>query len=223
MKQQLILNINMPCSEKFNKFDKTKQGGFCNTYKKEVIDFRNMTATELIKFFEDNRSTTCGIFKTSQMKTYSQPSIPRKKRHSNYLTVLGFVVLSLFAFQNMEAQQTNTPTEVKTSEQVGLLTGTVLDHDNLPLPNMSIVLKGTKVGTTTNFEGEYTFPQKLKEGDILIFSSLGYSPKRIKIGKDQTVLNVVMEAELVELMGAVDTNKAYKSKRTLWQKIKAIF
>ena len=139
----------------------------------------------------------------------------KKSRFLSYLSILSFAFLSLLAIQNIDAQQTN--------EQAGLLVGTVLDHDNLPLPNMSIVLKGTKIGTSTNFEGEFTFPQKLKEGDVLIFSALGYSPKRIKIGKDQTVLNVIMEAELVELMGAVDTNKPYTSKRTLWQKIKGIF
>ena len=79
------------------------------------------------------------------------------------LSILSFAILSLFAFKNVDAQQVNT------DAQDGLLTGVVLDHENLPLPNMSIVLKGTKIGTSTNFDGEFTFPQKLKEGDVLIF------------------------------------------------------
>ena len=70
MKQQFNLIINSPCSENFNKFDTIDKGGFCNSCKKEVIDFRNMTSTELIEFFKKNEPKTCGIFKTSQMKTY---------------------------------------------------------------------------------------------------------------------------------------------------------
>lgn len=224
MKQTMNILVKKPCEKTFSSFAKTSQGAFCNFCNKEVIDFRNMTSTELLKFFEENQSITCGIFKTSQMKTYSKPLVYKTKTHFNYLMALSFALCSLVGIQNIQAQQTNALTETtKTSEQVGLLTGTVLDHENLPLPNMSIVLKGTKVGTSTNFDGEFTFPQKLKEGDVLIFSSLGYSPKSIKIGKDQAVLNVVMEAELVELMGAVDTNQSYKSKRSLWQKIRGIF
>ncbi|MFY0712666.1 carboxypeptidase-like regulatory domain-containing protein [Seonamhaeicola sp. NFXS20] len=224
MKQTMNILVKEPCTKTFGNFTKTDQGAFCNFCNNEVIDFRNMSSTGLFKFFEENQSITCGIFKTSQMKTYSKPLVYKTKTHFNYLMALSFALCSLVGIQNIQAQQKNVLTETtKISEQVGLLTGTVLDHENLPLPNMSIVLKGTKIGTSTNFDGEFTFPQKLKEGDVLIFSSLGYSPKSIKIGKDQAVLNVVMEAELVELMGAVDTNQSYKSKRSLWQKIKGIF
>ncbi len=224
MRQQLNLKINSPCSENFNKFGKTEKGGFCNTCKKEVIDFRNMTATELVKFFENNQSHTCGIFKTSQMKTYSNSVTTHKKAKLQYLKVLGFVALSMFAFQNIEAQQTNkTKVEQTTNVQKGLLAGIVLDQDDLPLPGVSIVLKGTKMGTTTNFEGKYTFPKQLKKDDVLVFSYLGYSPKRVKIKENQTSLDLIMDAELVELMGAVSDNQVYASKRTLWQKIKGIF
>ncbi|TYA78523.1 carboxypeptidase-like regulatory domain-containing protein [Seonamhaeicola marinus] len=210
--QQLNLKINSPCSENFNKFDKTEKGGFCNICKKEVIDFRNMTATELIKFFEDNQTNTCGIFKTSQMKTYSQSSIKQPKSKFQYLKVFGLAMLSLFAFQSVNAQQSKS-TPIEQQAQDGLLAGTVLDHENLPLPGVSIVLKGTKIGATTDFEGKYKFPQKLKEGDVLIFSYLGYTPIRKKVKANQTVLDVTLDAELVELMGAVNSNKVYKSKR----------
>lgn len=211
--QQLNLKINSPCSENFNNFDTTDKGGFCNVCNKNVIDFRNMTATELVKFFEENQSSTCGIFKISQMKTYSNPVITTKKTKFQYLKVLGLAVLSLFTFQTISAQQSVKSEVLKTAiAQDGLLTGTVLDHENLPLPGVSIVLKGTKIGTTTDFEGKYTFPQKLKTDDVLVFSYLGYSPVRKKIKENQTVLDLTLNADLVELMGAVSNNKVYKSK-----------
>lgn len=133
-----------------------------------------------------------------------------------YLSTLALVFLSMLVIQNTEAQENDNTQDV-------LLTGTVLDHENLPLPGLSIVLKGTKIGTATDFDGKYTFPEKLNEGDVLVFSFLGYSPKKVTIAKDQKILNVVMEAELVELMGAIDTNRSYKSRKSLWQKIKGVF
>ncbi|TXE15013.1 hypothetical protein FUA26_00460 [Seonamhaeicola algicola] len=214
MKHQLNLNINKPCSENFNKFDKTDKGGFCKNCQKEVVDFREMTATELVKFFEKNKNNTCGILKISQMKTLNKTSIVPKKYTFNYAKLLGLACFWLFAFQNITAQKiTKTQTNSLKVVQNELLAGVVLDHDNLPLPGVSIVLKGTKIGVTTDFEGKFTFPKPLKANDVLVFSYLGYSPKRVKVAENQKNLNVTMDAELVELMGAVSTNKVYTSKR----------
>ena len=38
-------------------------------------------------------------------------------------------------------------------------------------------LKGTTVGTETDFDGKFKFPTPLKKGDILIFSYLDIPPK----------------------------------------------
>ncbi|WP_248722695.1 carboxypeptidase-like regulatory domain-containing protein [Seonamhaeicola sp. ML3] len=135
---------------------------------------------------------------------------------------ISLVLFFLLSSQSYFAQQIQNDKE-NTNSVNTYLTGVVLDHDKLPLPNMSIVLKGTEIGTATNFDGEYIFPEILKEGDVLIFSALGYAPKAITIGKDQKILNITLEAELVELMGAVDGDKVYKTKRNLWLRIKGLF
>ncbi|TWO32753.1 hypothetical protein E1J38_007755 [Seonamhaeicola sediminis] len=227
MKTQFSISINNPCKAQFNTFNKTSNGGFCNTCKTEVIDFRNMTSTELIRFLKQNYSVTCGIFKSSQMKTPSNLLIYKSKRGLSYFRALLIAAFSLVAIQNVHAQQKGTSNQVsqsiQTVQQADLLTGVVLDHENLPLPGLSIVLKGTKIGTATDFDGKYTFPEKLKEGDVLVFSFLGYSPKKVTIANNQKILNVTMQAELVELMGAIDTNRPYKSRKSIWQKVKSVF
>ena len=50
------------------------------------------------------------------------------------------------------------------------VSGTVSDSSG-SLPGVSVVIKGTTTGSETDFDGKYTFKQKV--GDVLVFSLLG--------------------------------------------------
>jgi iron complex outermembrane receptor protein len=67
---------------------------------------------------------------------------------------------------------------------------------------VSIVVKGTTIGTTTNFDGQYSI--NAGNGDTLIFSYVGFDTQRIKVSG--SVLNVSMksgvELEEVVLVGS---------------------
>lgn len=39
--------------------------------------------------------------------------------------------------------------------QTRLLTGNVVDGDNLPLPGVSVIVKGTTTGTVTDIDGQF--------------------------------------------------------------------
>ena len=58
-----------------------------------------------------------------------------------------------------------------TEQETITVKGTVSDEEG-PLPGVNVVLKGTKIGTSTDFEGNYVFPKKLKKGDILVFTHI---------------------------------------------------
>ena len=49
------------------------------------------------------------------------------------------------------------------------VTGVVNSIDG-PLFSATVVLKGTAIGTFSNENGEFTFPQELKENDVLVVS-----------------------------------------------------
>ena len=57
--------------------------------------------------------------------------------------------------------------------------GYVNDVKGLPLPGANVIIKGTKNGVLTDFDG--IFKIKAKIGDVLIISSLGFDKKEIKI------------------------------------------
>ncbi|WP_298947912.1 TonB-dependent receptor [uncultured Polaribacter sp.] len=71
------------------------------------------------------------------------------------------------------------------------ISGTVSD-DSGSLPGVSVIVKGTTKGTETDFNGKYTI--KVKAGDILSFSYIGYKKEERKIS-DSNQINVVLKAD----------------------------
>ncbi|WP_299338845.1 carboxypeptidase-like regulatory domain-containing protein [uncultured Psychroserpens sp.] len=90
--------------------------------------------------------------------------------------------------------------------------GIVSDEEG-PLPGVNVTLKYADVGTSTDRNGAFTFPKALKPGDILVFSYLGYETQEIKIKKNTRLIKLLLTTDLVEILGAVNDDKPYKSKR----------
>ncbi|SOD15093.1 SusC/RagA family TonB-linked outer membrane protein [Pedobacter xixiisoli] len=62
--------------------------------------------------------------------------------------------------------------------------GKVVDEKNLPMPGVSVKVKGSKVGTITNSNGEFSLTTK-NEADSIQFNFIGYKSKTIvAVGKD---------------------------------------
>ncbi|WP_396635739.1 SusC/RagA family TonB-linked outer membrane protein [Maribacter sp. R77961] len=53
------------------------------------------------------------------------------------------------------------------------VSGTVTDDSNVPVPGANVVISGTTTGTSTDFDGNFSI--MAKEGDVLEFSSLGFT------------------------------------------------
>ena len=76
-------------------------------------------------------------------------------------------------------------------------TGTVTSADNsIPIPGVSVLVQGTSTGTVTDFDGNYTITAN--EGDVLIFSYVGFSTKSISV-TDQNVIDVALQTNTSEL------------------------
>ena len=78
--------------------------------------------------------------------------------------------------------------------------GTVTDGETgEPLPFVSIVFKGTSVGTISDVDGNF-FIQGHVDADTLEFSMMGYTPYYYKVNKESfQEINVVMDADSYEL------------------------
>ena len=72
-----------------------------------------------------------------------------------------------------------------------MVKGTV-SSDEMPLPGAAVVVKGTTHGTQTDFEGNYTLTAK--EGDILVFSFVGYTTQERRVTGNRPI-NVSLKEE----------------------------
>ncbi len=80
--------------------------------------------------------------------------------------------------------------------QTKSVSGTVSDENNNPIPNVSITIKGTTTGTTTDENGRYTITAK--PADALLFSAVGYKPMGIAVGSG-SVINMTMVLDVTGL------------------------
>ncbi|NOU61730.1 TonB-dependent receptor [Marinifilum sp. JC070] len=75
------------------------------------------------------------------------------------------------------------------------ISGTVTSaEDGLGMPGVSVVIKGTTIGASTDIDGKYSL--EAQASDVLMFSFVGMITQEITVG-DQSVINVVLESESI--------------------------
>ena len=90
------------------------------------------------------------------------------------------------------------------------ISGTVIDEEaNQPLPGATVVIKGTQIGTTTDFDGLFSISEA-KSGDILVITFIGFDAAEEEAydGMEvilQTALNQL--SEVVVTSGVIDVAK----------------
>lgn len=87
-------------------------------------------------------------------------------------------VLALFAVAAALPQQAVA--------QVRSVSGTISDTDGTTLPGVSVVVKGTTRGTTTDGMGKYQINVP-NDKTTLVFSFVGYGSKEVLVGNKSTV------------------------------------
>jgi len=69
--------------------------------------------------------------------------------------------------------------------------------DRLSIPGVTVLIKGTTIGTVTDMDGAYQLSNVSPES-VVVFSFIGMQSIEMIVG-DQTVINVVMETDISEL------------------------
>ncbi len=101
-----------------------------------------------------------------------------------YLLLLGILFLTVQSF----AQRT--------------VTGKVTDDNGNPLSNVSVIVKGTKVGTTTKADGTYSINVPAN-GNTLVFSSVDMVPQELAISSNS--ISVKMQTSTTNMNEVVVT------------------
>lgn len=90
------------------------------------------------------------------------------------------------------------------------ISGKVVDVQGMPIPGAGVLIKGTTVGTATDFDGNYHI--RANKGDALEFSFIGYKIQVITV-KSQTVINVTLVEDAAQLNEVIVTALGIKKER----------
>lgn len=87
--------------------------------------------------------------------------------------------------------------------------GKVVDKDGAPLPGVTILIKGTTVGVSTNGDGQYAISVAKQDSLVFVFSFIGLKTKEVK-WNGQEALNVVLEEDS-QVMDEVVVSTGYNT------------
>ena len=93
------------------------------------------------------------------------------------------------------AKPANVP--INSVQQTKELNGIVNDSKGEPLVGVTIYVKETTIGTTSNFEGSFTL-EVPADAKTLVFSYICFQTKEIEIGT-QTLFSIILQEEVLEL------------------------
>jgi hypothetical protein len=78
-----------------------------------------------------------------------------------------------------------------TFAQERAVSGVVSDNAGMPIPGVSVLVKGTQNGTQTDFDGKFSI--KATPSDMLVFSYVGM--KTLQMSASSTNVNVKLTSE----------------------------
>ncbi len=81
----------------------------------------------------------------------------------------------------------------------GTISGNITDDEGVPLPGATVLVVGTNVGTTSDFDGNFSI--QANQGDVLSFSFVGYQTLNQEVtNQDQISISLVAANELDEVV-----------------------
>ncbi|SIQ99601.1 SusC/RagA family TonB-linked outer membrane protein [Maribacter ulvicola] len=100
--------------------------------------------------------------------------------------------------------------------QEKIITGTITDDSNQPLPGANVLVKNTANGVQSDFDGNFSI--SATSADVLVFSYIGFSKKEITVGS-QSVINIILKEDASQLDEVVVVGYGSQSRETLTSSI----
>jgi outer membrane receptor for ferrienterochelin and colicin len=130
------------------------------------------------------------------------------------------VFLVLISVMGICANETYGQETLNVNQQTKSVTGTVTDEDGEPLPGVTVAIKGTTQGTTTNFDGVYSLNNVTAETELQ-FSFVGMKTQVFTVGGNSTI-DVVMLADAIGLEEVVAVGYGSQKKVNLTGAVSAV-
>ncbi|MCH4553057.1 SusC/RagA family TonB-linked outer membrane protein [Aestuariibaculum lutulentum] len=132
--------------------------------------------------------------------------------NADVLDVLHTLLGNTYNFQkNEEGIILISPKYTTTFKNEIIVKGVVADNNGMPLPGVTVLVKGTKYGTTTDFDGNYAI--RADESSTLVFSYIGYKTMEVVL-EGKTKVDVVLQEDVSTLEEVVITGIVERKKES---------
>jgi hypothetical protein len=212
------ISIPKPCTQNWTDMGIIAQGRFCQSCQKTVIDFTQLSDKEILERLS-SASNTCGNFDDQQLNflnaTLATPP-PDKSRFSwKKLSVAAAAFIGFLSFIKVDAKA-KPPVEHRpmtfkklaaevadTSKQYKVITGCVTDvNDKLPLPGVSVMVKGTHNGAATDEGGFFKLNVPVSTNTKCIVAFIGYENQEFQTDLNKTAYAIALKVSS-RIMGEV--------------------
>lgn len=92
------------------------------------------------------------------------------------------------------------------------VTGKVIDQEGFPIPEATVIVKGTPTGAITDSDGKFSINAKV--GDVLVFSFLGYLSQEISVDS-RRIINVTLKENSQALENVVVMGYGVQKKKLI--------
>ncbi len=206
------------CDQDWFEMKRVGDKRLCAKCDKHITDFRRMSSHEIAMTHAKSETAVCGLYRPDQLSKANS-----RAAKSSLIPVASFVSLLSFLSPN-QGQGLNTKVETpveqtpiapasEAKQEEGASSISPTDRDSViisgtanvlmengiiePVPFATILVKGTEIGTTTDFDGNYSLdisavPDSLTD-ITLVFSYIGMTRQEMVVPNRASV-NVNFEA-----------------------------
>lgn len=188
--KKIQLSIPEPCHENWDNMDTTEQGRYCNACAKEVIDFSDMSDSEVLNYFLKNKKAekVCGRAYPDQLGR-DITALPKKRKYWQWYYMLSaFLFLmkpaktkaqgAFMVVADSSAPVFKIPLDgVNEQNKEQFIKAIIKDEEGNPVPYASVKIIGSDRGTSADEYGRFTLVKE--EGMKLEISALGYETREM--------------------------------------------
>lgn len=140
----------------------------------------------------------------------------------NSCKLLMLMMLAMsFTTVNVKAAEAMTEAGVQPTDQISkpnprVLTGKVVDESGAPLPGVTVMLKGSKTGASTDVNGDFALSIKGERAPYsVVFTFIGMERKDVHVANADKPITVTMIESAVQMDEVVVTGYATTTKRNV--------
>ncbi|GBU07117.1 SusC/RagA family TonB-linked outer membrane protein [Bacteroidales bacterium] len=153
------------------------------------LDLKNTTIREVLSEIESSSEYVFFYF-DENLDVRKNTSIKvRKQTIDKVLDELFKNTGNKYVINDRQVFISKNEADLQQQRKTRRITGTILDKEGETLIGVSVLVKGTKTGAVTNFDGMYIVD--VPEGAVLQFSYLGFLKQEVAVGRDD-MINITM-------------------------------